>query len=112
MGRDTQHGVGLRARLAPILGAATRTVGIARDLAIAAVFRRDETDSFFVAFTIPSALRLLLADGMTSRGLAPVVSRKLRKEGEDAARILYMRLRGVAGAVLVLVTAAGIALAQ
>jgi len=117
MGRDTQHGVGhraerLRARLAPILGAATRTVGIARDLAIAAVFRRDETDSFFVAFTIPSALRLLLADAMTSRGLAPIVSRTLRKEGEDAARILYARLRGVMGGLLVLVTAAGIALAQ
>ncbi len=102
----------LRARLAALLGFATRAAGIARDIAIAAVFRRDETDSFFVAFTIPSALRLLLADGMTSRGLAPVVSRTLRKEGEDAARILYTRLRGVAGAVLVLVTAAGIALAQ
>src|SRR5580700_3551771 len=117
MGRDTQHGVGhraerLRARLAPILGAATRAVGIARDLAIAAVFRRDETDSFFVAFTIPSALRLLLADAMTSRGLAPIVSKALRKEGEDAARILYARLRGVMGGLLVLVTAAGIALAQ
>ena len=95
-----------------MLPAVSRAAGIARDIAIAAIFRRDETDSFFVAFTIPSALRLLLADGMTSRGLAPVVSRKLRKDGEDAARILYTRLRGVAGAVLVLVTAAGIALAQ
>jgi putative peptidoglycan lipid II flippase len=110
-----QQGLGaksVRARLAPILGVLTSAAGVARDLAIAAVFRRDETDTFFVAFTLPSALRVLLADGMTSRGIAPVVARKLRKEGEEAARTLYSRLRGAGGSVLVLLTAAGIVLAQ
>jgi len=116
-GREAQHDIGrstepLGARLGPLLGIVARAAGVARDVAIAAVFRRDETDSFFVAFTIPSALRLLLADAVTSHGLVPVVSRKLRREGEDAARILYSRLRAVAGGLLVLVTAAGIALAQ
>jgi len=101
-----------RTGLASLLPIAGRTAGIARDLAIAAVFRRDETDTFFVAFTIPSALRVLLADGVTSRGIAPVVSRKLRKEGEEAARSLFARLRGASGSLLLVVTAAGIALAQ
>jgi putative peptidoglycan lipid II flippase len=116
-GRDTRHGQGApgvrppRAPLAAVLGVVTSAAGIARDLAIAAIFRRDETDTFFVAFTLPSAFRVL-ADGMTSRGIAPVVSRKLRKEGEDAARIAYSRLRGAYGGLLVLVTAAGIVLAQ
>lgn len=118
-GGDTRHGddaktptAGVRARLAPLLGVATSAAGVARDLAIAAIFRRDETDTFFVAFTLPSALRVLVADGVTSRGIAPIVSRRLRREGEDAARILYSRLRGVAGSLVVLVTALGIALAQ
>jgi putative peptidoglycan lipid II flippase len=95
-----------------LLGVAARTAGIARDVVIAAVFRRDETDTFFVAFTIPSALRLLLGDVMTSRGLAPVVSKKLRKEGEDAALVLYSRPRGAAGGLLTAATALGIVLAQ
>lgn len=104
-GRDTRraqeaHGdkAPARARVASILGVVTSVAGVARDLAIAAVFRRDETDTFFVAFTLPSALRALLADGMTSRGIAPVVARKLRREGEDAARTVYSRLRGAGGA--------------
>jgi putative peptidoglycan lipid II flippase len=119
VGRDTRPGheargtkPPVRARLTPILGVLTGAAGVARDLAIAAVFRRDETDTFFVAFTLPSALRVLMADGMTSRGIAPVVSRKLRKEGEDAARTVYSRLRGAGGGLLVLLTAAGIVLAQ
>jgi putative peptidoglycan lipid II flippase len=95
-----------------VLRLATGVAGIARDLVIAAVFRRDETDTFFVAFTLPSALRVLLTDGMTSRGIAPVVSRKLRKEGEDAAKALYSRLRAVGGAVFLLAAVAGMALSQ
>ena len=116
-GRDTQRGASeaarpLRVRLAPLLGVATRTMGIARDVAIAAVFRRDETDTFFVAFTLPSALRLLLGDVVTSRGLAPLVSKKLRQEGEEAALVLYSRLRAAAGGLLSIATTLGIVLAQ
>lgn len=100
-----------RARTASLLRVATGVAGIARDLVIAAVFRRDETDTFFVAFTLPSALRVLLTDGMTSRGIAPVVSRKLRKEGEGAARVLYSRLRAWGGGVFLAATVLGMALA-
>ncbi len=98
-------------RLARLLPVATGIAGIARDLVIAAVFRRDETDTFFVAFTLPSALRVLLTDGMTSRGIAPVVARRLRKEGEAAAKVLYSRLRAWGGGVFLVATVLGMALA-
>jgi putative peptidoglycan lipid II flippase len=116
-GGDSRSGVEaepltLRARFGSILRVAAGLAGVVRDLAIAAVFRRDETDTFFVAFTLPSALRVLLSDGMISRGIAPVVSRQMRKEGEDAAKIVYSRLRAAGGAVFLLVTVAGMALAQ
>jgi putative peptidoglycan lipid II flippase len=101
-----------RARVGRLLRALSSVSGVVRDIVIAAVFRRDETDTFFVAFTLPSALRVLLADAMTSSAVAPVVSRKLRKEGEPAARVLYGKLRGILGAFLLLVTVAGIALAH
>lgn len=107
-----EAGAPRRARLAPLFRAVTSVSGVVRDVVIAAVFRRDETDTFFVAFTVPSALRVLLADAMTSNAVAPIVSSKLRREGEDAARAVYAKLRGALGAFLLLVTVAGMVLAH
>jgi putative peptidoglycan lipid II flippase len=94
------------------IGYVARALGVARDIAIAAIFRADETDSFFLAFTLPSALRQLLADGAVSHGVVPVLAKRLQRDGEAAARDLYLRLRGAFGAVLLLVTAAGMLLAR
>src|SRR5271163_3563059 len=53
---------------------ASRVLGLAREVVLAALFTRDETDAFFVAFTIPNALRQLLGEGAVSSALVPVLS--------------------------------------
>jgi putative peptidoglycan lipid II flippase len=94
------------------MGYLARALGLARDVAIAAIFRADETDSFFLAFTVPQALRQLLAEGATSRAVVPVLSKRLAREGEESARALFARLRGAFIVTLLLVTAAGVLLAD
>jgi putative peptidoglycan lipid II flippase len=107
-----------RARLvgrAGIVGAGTflsRLLGLGRDMAFAALFRREYTDAFFVAFTIPNALRQLLAEGAVSSAVVPVLTGKLTKEGEAAARSFFARVRGLSLLSLVLVTVLGIAFAR
>jgi putative peptidoglycan lipid II flippase len=79
---------------------------------MAAVFRRDETDAFFVAFTIPSALAQMVGDGAVARAVVPVLEKKLKREGEAAAVATFHRLRGAFGALLFLVTIAGVVFAE
>ena len=53
-----------------IVGAGTllsRILGFGRDVVIAALFTRMQTDVFAAALTIPNALRQLLAEGAVSR---------------------------------------------
>jgi putative peptidoglycan lipid II flippase len=76
-------------------------------MALAAIFTREETDAFFVAFTIPNALRQLLGEGAISSALVPVLSKKLAEEGDLAARKLFARARGVSLLALALVTVLG-----
>lgn len=83
-----------------------------RDIALAAIFRKDETDAFFVAFTIPTALRHLLGEGAVSRAVVPVLSRKLARGDEAGARAFFLRVRGVSGAVLLIVTVLGMVFAE
>jgi putative peptidoglycan lipid II flippase len=95
---------------ASVVGAGTllsRLLGLGRDMALAALFTREETDAFFVAFTIPNALRQLLGEGAVSSALVPVLSQKLAQEGDDAAKSFFARARGASLVALVLVTALG-----
>src|SRR5580700_12031538 len=74
---------------AGVVGAGTlasRVLGLVRDMALAALFDRDATDAWWVAFTIPNALRSLLGEGAVTSAVVPVLSEKLAKEGDDAAR--------------------------
>jgi putative peptidoglycan lipid II flippase len=102
-----------RARLvgrASVVGGGTllsRVLGLGRDMALAAIFTREETDAFFVAFTIPNALRQLLGEGAVSSAVVPVMSEKLAKDGDDAARSFFARIRGVSLVALVIVTLLG-----
>lgn len=99
---------------AGIVGAGTllsRVLGLGRDMALAAVFSRAETDAFFVAFTIPNALRQLLGEGAVSSAVVPVLSETIEKEGDEAARAFFARIRGVSIALLVIATALGVAFA-
>ena len=86
----------------------SRILGAARDAVIAAVFAVTATDAFFVAFTIPNALRALLGEGAVSGAFVPVFSEVREKEGMERARRFYAGLSGVMLLVLALVTVAGV----
>jgi putative peptidoglycan lipid II flippase len=99
---------------AGVVGAGTlvsRVLGLMRDMALAALFDRDATDAWWVAFTIPNALRQLLGEGAVSSAVVPLLSEKLAKEGDDAARVFFARVRGVSLVALAVVTALGVAFA-
>lgn len=99
---------------ASIVGAGTlasRILGLGRDMALAAMFTRNETDAFFVAFTIPNALRQLLGEGAVSSAVVPVLSGKLAAEGQEPAARFFAKLRGVSLLALAVVTVLGVLLA-
>ncbi len=100
---------------AGIVGAGTllsRILGFGRDAVIAALFTRRETDAFWVALTIPNALRQLLAEGAVSSAVVPVLSERLAKGGDEAGRPFFARARGVSIAALLVVTVLGIVFAR
>jgi putative peptidoglycan lipid II flippase len=95
---------------ASVVGAGTlvsRLLGLGRDMALAAIFTREETDAFFVAFTIPNALRQLLGEGAVSSALVPVLSNKLAQDGDESAKSFFARARGASLLALVVVTVLG-----
>lgn len=106
-----------RARLlgrAGVVGAGTlasRVLGLLRDVTLAAVFDRAATDAWWVAFTIPNALRQLLGEGAVASALVPVLSAKLARDGDDAARRFVARIRGVSLVALAVVTLLGVVFA-
>lgn len=88
----------------------SRLLGALRDAAIAMVFPVAATDAFFVAFTIPNALRVLLGEGAVGGAFVPVFSEVREKEGFDAAARFQSRLVAAMALVLFAVTLAGVAL--
>jgi putative peptidoglycan lipid II flippase len=99
---------------ASVVGAGTlasRILGLGRDVAFAALFTREETDAFFVAFTLPNLLRQLLGEGAVSGALVPVLTAKLEKEGDAGAQAFFARARGLSLVALTVVTVLGIAFA-
>ena len=90
---------------------ASRLLGLLRDMAIAALFGRDVNDAFFVAFTIPNALRQLFAEGAVSSAVVPVLSKKL-EESDAAAAKFHARVRGLWIVLLLAVTALGMLCAR
>jgi putative peptidoglycan lipid II flippase len=99
---------------AGVVGAGTlasRVLGLLRDMVLAAVFDRDATDAWWVAFTIPNALRQLLGEGAVSSAVVPVLSEKLAKDGDEAARVFFARMRGASLVALAVVSLLGVAFA-
>jgi putative peptidoglycan lipid II flippase len=99
------------ARSAGIVAAGTlvsRVLGAARDAVFAACFSVAETDAFFVAFTIPNALRGLLADGAVSSAFIPTYTEVRAKEGDEPARAFYAKLSGAMLALLAIVSIVGV----
>src|SRR5258708_31048737 len=82
---------------AGVVGAGTlasRVLGLLRDMALAALFDREATDAWWVAFTIPNALRSLLGEGAVSSAVVPVLSDPLQPGRGPAATPLFPRLPG------------------
>lgn len=101
-------------RRAGIVGAGTllsRLLGFVRDATIAALFTKRETDAFWVALTIPNALRQLLAEGAVSSAVVPVLSGRIATDGDDAGKSFFARARGVSLVVLVVVSILGVVFA-
>lgn len=106
---------GKLARRAAIVGAGTlasRLLGLARDMALAAMFTRAETDAFFTAFRIPNALRQLLGEGAVTSAVVPVLAMKLETEGEEPAKDFFAKARGVSLVALLVVTLLGMLFAE
>ena len=99
------HGTGAVARRAGIVVGGTlasRLLGAVRDAFIAAYFAVSVTDTFIVAWTIPNALRGLLAEGAVSAAFIPVFSDIREHQGRAAARRYVARFTG---SMLVLLSA-------
>jgi putative peptidoglycan lipid II flippase len=95
---------------AGVVGAGTllsRVLGLVRDQTMAALFSGAETDAFWVAFTLPNALRSLLGEGATSSAVVPVLAKVRADEGDEAARRFFARVRGASLLALVGVTVLG-----
>lgn len=100
---------------AGVVGAGTlvsRLLGLARGIVLASVFRAPETDAFWVAFTIPNALRQLLGEGAVSSAVVPVLTGKLAKEGDDAGRAFFAKIRGISLLALIAVSVLGVVFAR
>jgi putative peptidoglycan lipid II flippase len=96
---------------AGVVGAGTllsRILGLGRDVTIAALFDRLQTDAFWVAFTIPTALRQLLAEGAVTSAVVPILTGKLETEGDEAGKAFYARARAVSLLALSFVTVLGV----
>jgi putative peptidoglycan lipid II flippase len=87
---------------------ASRVLGFARDVVVAAAFGAGPvTDAFFVAFRIPNMLRRLLAEGALSTAAIPVFTEYLvNRPRADALRMLSAVLSAALAGLLV-TTAAG-----
>ena len=75
---------------------------------MAAAFPAEMTDMFVVAFTIPNALRGLLAEGAVSGALMPTYAEKRNAQGEEVAREFYSRFSGAMIILLALTTVLGV----
>ena len=103
---------GAIARRAGLVAAGTltsRILGAARDAVVAMLFPVAATDMFWMAFTIPNALRVLLGEGAVAGAFVPVFSEVREKEGFDAAARFQSKLVAAMGLVLFVVTLLGIA---
>jgi putative peptidoglycan lipid II flippase len=114
---QTPHGEGERKQLvarATVIGLGTllsRLLGLLRDMTLARVFPKAATDAFFLAFTIPNALRQLLGEGAISAAVVPVLAER-RSTSEDAGREFFQKARGASLLALAIVTLLGVAFAR
>jgi putative peptidoglycan lipid II flippase len=79
------------ARSAGLIGIATmasRLLGVAREIVLAALFGASQTpamDAFNVAFRVPNLVRDLFAEGAMTAAFVPTFTRTLQSQGREAA---------------------------
>lgn len=101
---------GVVARRSGIVAVGTllsRVLGVVRDQVLAASFAPPRTDLFFDAFTIPNALRGLLAEGAVSSALVPSYAAVRGRDGEAAARTFFQRFFGTMLSIVAVVVILG-----
>ncbi|MDB4972825.1 MAG: putative peptidoglycan lipid flippase MurJ [Myxococcaceae bacterium] len=100
-----------RAGLVAIGTFASRVLGLVRESVVAAMFSVASTDAFFIAFTIPNTLRMVLGEGAVANAFVPVFSQVRTQRGAIAARTFLARFGAALGAMLLLATLLGVAFA-
>jgi putative peptidoglycan lipid II flippase len=105
MSHSTQ--VARRAGIVALGTLSSRVLGMLRESVIAASFSVSATDAFFIAFTIPNTLRMLLGEGAVSNAFVPVFSDVRARRGEQEARTFSARFAGTLGALLAVATVLG-----
>lgn len=87
-------------------------LGFVRDLVYAQVFGANQyTDAFFVAFKIPNFLRRLFGEGAFATAFVPVLTEYKTQRSAAELAAFVDKIAGTLGAVLLLVTLAGMAAA-
>lgn len=89
----------------------SRVLGAVRDAVVAALFAIGATDAFWLAFTIPNALRSLLGEGAVSAAFVPVFTEVRERDGKERAKDFYRHLVGAMSIVLLVVSVLGVVLA-
>lgn len=97
-----------RAGLVAVGTLGSRVLGAARDAVIAATFSIAETDAFFVAWTIPNALRRLLGEGAVSAAFVPIFTELDARHGRARAREFTARFSGALLLALIVVSVIGV----
>src|SRR5687767_1865608 len=95
--------VARRAGLVALGTLASRVLGMARESVVAAVFPVAATDVFWIAYTIPNTLRMLLGEGAVANAFVPVFSDVQTQKGKAESRLFLARF---AGTLLLLLTIA------
>lgn len=95
--------VARRAGLVALGTLASRVLGMARESVVAATFPVAATDVFWIAYTIPNTLRMLLGEGAVANAFVPVFSEVQTRQGKPESRQFLARF---AGTLLLLLTLA------
>ncbi|RMF38716.1 MAG: murein biosynthesis integral membrane protein MurJ [Alphaproteobacteria bacterium] len=86
---------------------ASRVLGFARDIAIAATLGAGPVaQAFVIAFTLPNLFRRFLAEGAFNTAFVPMFSRRLEGEGPGAARAFAEEALAALTTLLVILTLA------
>ena len=104
--------VARRAGIVALGTLASRILGMLREAVVAAVFPVASTDAFFIAFTIPNTLRMLLGEGAVSNAFIPVFTDVRTRQGPDAAKAFLARFSAALGLLLLLTSLAGMVFAR